>query len=536
MRVRNRMLIEAAIVACVLCCAIDFARAQSVRRERISAPQKAGATANETSVAKAAKAQELAHGSTVETLAEKQQNLAEKYQRLEELMLRMSELGAASDPGRAALLRKAVARSKEQLIDMQFSRTVELLEKDRLAQALESQTYLQTRLHDLLELLQSENRPQRIRSQKARIRDYLNRLGNALRRERDVRARTAAGDEAKRLVDEQEKIAANTIKLAQDIRANEEGFGPNGDDTGKKTRKPGEQGREDTKHARAGKQTKDEDSSPENGQWSPTRKHLQSARKKMDEALRKLEQARQKDAVMDQENAVRELEQAKADLEQILRQLREEEIHRALTMLDARFRKILTLQREVYDGTVRLDKIPGDQRTHQYEVQSGRLSDAQQRIVAETDKALLVLHEDGTVAALPEAVDQLRTDMQQVVDRLAQAKVEKITQDIELDIIASLEEIIETLKKSQKNLERDHRILEGQLVAPGESPLVDKVAELKMIRALQMRINSRTARYSKLIDGEQAEKPELVEALRRLAERQQRVYRVTHDLSSGKTE
>ena len=57
-----------------------------------------------------------------------------------------------------------------------------------------------------------------------------------------------------------------------------------------------------------------------------------------------------------------------------------------------------------------------------------------------------------------------------------------------------------------------------------------------MIRALQMRINTRTERYSKLIEGEQAENAELVDALQRLAERQQRVYKVTHDLSSGKTE
>ena len=40
------------------------------------------------------------------------------------------------------------------------------------------------------------------------------------------------------------------------------------------------------------------------------------------------------------------------------------------------------------------------------------------------------------------------------------------------------------------------------------------LAELKMIRALQMRVNRRTERYSKLIEGEQAENAELVEALR----------------------
>ena len=41
------------------------------------------------------------------------------------------------------------------------------------------------------------------------------------------------------------------------------------------------------------------------------------------------------------------------------------------------------------------------------------------------------------------------------------------------------------------------------------------LAELKMIRALQMRVNRRTERYSKLIVGEQAEKADLIDALQR---------------------
>ena len=62
------------------------------------------------------------------------------------------------------------------------------------------------------------------------------------------------------------------------------------------------------------------------------------------------------------------------------------------------------------------------------------------------------------------------------------------------------------------------------------------LAELKMIRALQMRVNTRTARYSKMVEGEQAENAELVDALQRLAERQQRIHRVTHDLQMGKNQ
>ena len=54
-----------------------------------------------------------------------------------------------------------------------------------------------------------------------------------------------------------------------------------------------------------------------------------------------------------------------------------------------------------------------------------------------------------------------------------------------------------------------------------------------MLRTLQMRVNRRTDRYSKLIQGEQADQDEMLDALRCLAEQQERIYRVTRDLEAG---
>ena len=62
-----------------------------------------------------------------------EQRIADKYKHLEDVLLRMAELDAASDPRRAALLKKAVAQSKEQLIAVRFERLVELLGKDQLS-------------------------------------------------------------------------------------------------------------------------------------------------------------------------------------------------------------------------------------------------------------------------------------------------------------------------------------------------------------------------------------------------------------------
>jgi hypothetical protein len=261
-------------------------------------------------------------------------------------------------------------------------------------------------------------------------------------------------------------------------------------------------------------------------------KKLREAQQRMEEATKKIEESIRKGATEQQLQAIKDLELAKAELERVLRQLREEELERTLTQLAARFRKMLDLQTAVYDGTVKLDRVPEAQRTHDHEIEAARLSRQESQIVDEVNKALLLLHEDGSSVAFPEAIEQMRDDMRQVTDRLAAIKVEKVTQGIEKDIIAALEETIAAFEQSRKDLEKK-KTPPGQQPAagqPDEMSLVEKIAELKMIRSLQMRINNRTKTYGEMIQGDQAETPDLLKALDGLAERQQRVYKAAADL------
>ncbi len=265
---------------------------------------------------------------------------------------------------------------------------------------------------------------------------------------------------------------------------------------------------------------------------------LKKAREQMEEAQKKLEEAKRDKATERQQEAIKQLEQAKAELERVLRQLREEELERTLTQLAARFRKMLEIQTAIYDGTVRINQVAAAQRTHDHEIESAKLSREETQLVHEVEKALSLLHEEGSSVAFPEAIDQMRDDMRQVAERLAAVKVDKITQGIEQDIIAALEETIAALDKSIKDLEKKRTPPGQQPMAgqPGEMPLVDKLAELKMIRSLQMRINKRTQTYGEMIKGDQAETPELLKSLKDLADRQQRVYRATADLQQKRND
>jgi len=261
---------------------------------------------------------------------------------------------------------------------------------------------------------------------------------------------------------------------------------------------------------------------------------LRQAQQRMEEAKKKLEESQREGAVEEQSKAVEELEQAKAELERILRQLREEELERMLVMLEARFRKMLDEQVEVYDETKKLDAASEKAPEHELEIASGRLSRKETLIVREADRALLLLREDGTSTAFPEAIEQARDDMQSIAERLRETRVDLITQGLEEDVIAALEETLAALQQALKDLrEQKGQPQPGQGQGqPGEKPLVDQLAELRMIRSLQVRVNKRTQQYGAMIEGEQAEEADLLEALDGLALRQQKIFQATCELNT----
>ncbi|HEY4233964.1 MAG TPA: hypothetical protein VGM76_11095 [Lacipirellulaceae bacterium] len=524
-------------------------------------------------------------------LSIEQARLADRYERLETVLGRLAELSASSDPKRAKLLREAIAKSREQDVPHRFESIVSLLENERLAAAANRQTDLQNELDGLLTLLLKADRDKQVDSEHRRVKKYLQEVERLIRLEKDVKARTEGGDDTHRLSKDQQEVAGKTGKLgdaigetehqaakaAKDAKDRDTDTTPTDEkpkDGGKSdgTSKSSPPSSSDSQKGPPAKSGQPSDLPPSPGESSPGKsssgkpspgnpsdsteneppqdqpstedqptdraaKQLKSAADRMQQAQKQLEKAQREDAAEEQKKAVQELEQAKAELERVLRQLREEEMEQTLTMLAARFKKMLESQIKVHEGTVRLDRIAEANRGHDDEIESARLSREESQIAHEAEKALLLLREEGSSVAFPETVSLMHEDMQQVATRLADFKVGTLTQGLEQDIIEALEETIAALQQAINNLDKK-KSPPGQAQAgePNDPPLVEKLAELKMIRSLQMRINRRTQRYGELIEGEQAEKPDLVEALTRLAERQQRVFQATSDLSQNRNE
>ncbi|MCI0380664.1 MAG: hypothetical protein L0215_24020 [Gemmataceae bacterium] len=316
--------------------------------------------------------------------------------------------------------------------------------------------------------------------------------------------------------------------------------------------KPGSQSQGQSQ-AKSGKQSGDQPpgqkGDPKQGNQDPkdnianSKKQVQDAQEKMQQAEDKIAKKDNKPASNDQGDAINKLEQAKKKLEELLRQLREEELERLLAALENRCQKMLAMQLQVLAGTERVfrdvenndDKKP----TRQNQQDSIKLSDQEKDIVLEATKAIEMLEAEGSAVAFPEVFQQVREDMIHVQKRLEITDVGVVTQAIERDIIESLKEMIEALKKAKKELDdkkNPSQPKEGQPPPNADQKLLDQIAELKMIRSMQLRVNARTETYGKLYvprEGEQTADPMIRRELNNLSERQERITDVATRIAKG---
>ena len=578
---------------------------------------------------------------SVENIKAEQERLAERYKQLEAKLFSLHEFEKDSNPGRSKLLQKAFLQSQEKMTNVQLTRAVKLISDGKFKDAEKMQTDALTNLTEMLKLLQTEDRDQRIRDDIDRYKEYAKEVDRLLRIQKGIRGQTEAGVDQGRLGKSEESAAKRTAELAKkigeenqakagnagqgtegdsdsdsesgDSPANEgdpegdpkegsngkgdgnESAGDKGDPEGSKGESSegagegqsgegqsgegqsgegqsgegqsgegqsgegqsgegqsgegqsgeGQSGEGQSGEGQSGEGQSGEGQSGEGSQspqepqeTDPVQQKIEAAQKKMEEASKALKDAKRENATEKMEEAEKALAEAKKELEEILRQLREEEVDSKLKMLEERFRAMLEQQIRVNESTNKLALTPKEARTTEFEISANRLAGDQKIIATAAGRALLLLKEDGTSIAFPVTVEEMQQDMIQVANRLSAAKVNTVTQEIEADIVETLNELIEALEIIQKeNEEQDQQQQDSQQQQgqPGDEPLVDRIAELKMLKSLQQRIFKRHQRYSKYLDDPDdpvgvSQEPDVVAALERLAGRQAQLTEITRQL------
>ncbi len=524
-----------------------------------------------------------------EKLARNQTGIADRFQHLEKLMERMAEFEEGANPDRARLLRQAFRLSRDELVEMRLNKLSTLLRQNELKRALDSQDEVSVQLRAILDLLLSEDQWKRNQDEQKRIARLIKELNTAKRIQQGIRGSTQGGGDMKKNSGKEGDLEERVGKIKDKLEGKpgegkpgegkpgegkpgegkpgegKPGEGKPGEEKPGKEKpgegKPGEgkpgEGKPGEGKPGEGKPGEGEPGEGEPGEGGgsppppgeqpkdddPATKRVKAAQEKMRQAKMKLEQAKRDAAVEDMRDAEKELAAAIKELEEILRQLREEELARTLAMLEARFAKMLKMQLKVYEDTQRLHRLSKKVDDGTIEARAGKLSYAERKIESEANRALMLLREEGSSVAFPLSVEIMIEDISQVVFRLADSKVARVTQGIEEDIIETLEKTIEALQKAQKDLEEGSPPPPppppgGQ---PQPKPLVDQIAELKMIKGLQEQVNRRTKRYSNLLDDVedpvgQATQGELVKALKGLSGREKRIKKITRDIVLGKNQ
>ncbi len=497
---------------------------------------------------------------------------------------RLKRSGKGEDTARAEILEKVLEQSKDASISVQFEQMIDMLKNSKLAgigdlKILDERSHkLADDLRDILAKMREDPRQSRLREERLRLEELIKNIERIIHNQKVVQGQTDRNKtDPKELKENQSQVTKATDKLAKDIakvapgadnKKDPKGEAKDGGKDGEKGEskdsgkgdgdkgggkpaeaKPGPKsdGQGQAKDGAGGDPAQASDKG-DNQQAQQPKEGIANGKKQVEEAGYKMKQAEEKIAKKDnkdasdrQGEAIAELEKAKKKLEDLLRQLREEELERLLAALQARCEKMLAMQMQVLAGTEGIFRVvelqPNKEPRREHKQDSLKLSDNEKDIVTEATKAIEMLEAEGSAVAFPEVFQQVRQDMMHVQRRLEITDIGVVTQGIERDIIDTLKEMIEALKKARQELQAS----KGAPPPPGGGPppnqaLLDQIAELKMIRSMQIRVNSRTETYGKMYqtrEGEQTANPEIRRELGNLSERQERIFEVTNRISKG---
>jgi hypothetical protein len=463
---------------------------------------------------------------SIDLLAE-QLAVVQKYSHFQQMALRLAELLSGVHPEQTELLRRTIGQSRQRAIDSQFEQIINRLKKGQLDQTATGQKSVEKELQALLALLLTENSSQRLKEKRQQLKRQLRELGRLIGRQKSLRRQTEKSKDPRGLSSEQEKLGKLTRRLANEMSQGQSSTPGKPDSSSKKGQGNSGKGQSSPEKEESNKSDK---KAAEKSDSDATREKLEAAQEQMRHARKKLEEAKREKATEKQTEAIEQLQEAKAELEKILNQLRQQQRHQMLAGLESRFRAMLVLEKKIYESTCRLQKISPDQRTRQDRLQSGRLAADQLQGLEIADRAYQLLRDDATSIAMPETLSQIREDMRQIADRLSRTELDRLTINLEQEVIETLEELLEAVHRKLQKDENPIKI-SAQPSPRGQVALIDLLAEIKMVRAMQIRIN-RGTRLCEQILKTGSSKPETInERLQKLSQRQRTIYKITHDLS-----
>ncbi len=310
---------------------------------------------------------------------------------------------------------------------------------------------------------------------------------------------------------------------------------PSGQPQESEQSKKSQQGQQSQQQQQPSQDQNQQDKDEQQAESTPGREQIEQARQRMQEALEELKQQDREGAVDKQDDAIAQLLDAVKKLEELLRQLREEEKEMILAALEARFQRLLILQTQIHETTVDLAATPRKEWLDTAVSQCRELAQQQVDLTQDCSQVTGLLREDGTSVSIIVAVEDIETDMGSIANRLQETKAGSLTQSMQTDVLEALKELIEATQREMEDMKSEDRKQQQQQQSSQEKPpLVELMAEIRVLRSLQLRVNRRTKQIHELSlenDSSESEAADLQEQLAELARRQDRLRESAGELS-----
>jgi hypothetical protein len=176
---------------------------------------------------------------------------------------------------------------------------------------------------------------------------------------------------------------------------------------------------------------------------------LAEARSLQEQAESESADGKLEDALDHQQRAVAVLKAAGGKLGDQLNQVRSEQIERLLATMQTRCQRMFDMETTVRNGTVAVAGELADGGTG-LEEKILQLADDQDKVALEAHRATRLLEEQASTLSLPEIFYQVRRDMISAASRLRRLDAGVVTQAIQQDVLDTLRETTDTIKKARR--------------------------------------------------------------------------------------
>ncbi|MBN1942150.1 MAG: hypothetical protein JW849_02545 [Phycisphaerae bacterium] len=413
--------------------------------------------------------------------------------KLDELLAAMSDVAALlekTDPDTAKILRQTVMYAQQEDVVNKIDDVKRLLRRglDQAAQAGQSEVIRDlTYMLRLLEGARSDL--SEIDERAARLRAIRNRLATLLKRQaaEEVKTRDAAGkplDDA-----EQKEITKNIHKTAERMKKPSDGKPMPGRASAAKAGRCS---------GKAGQCLCGNDATGANRRQNQTMDHLRDAIRSLDEEIEKLQRRSKAETLAD----------ISERLQKVLRK-----------------QKACTKQTRItYDARAKADP-PYDRPAQQKLVE---LAGVEGELAEEVRAVRSLLKKEGTTVVFPAVLSDVRRDLTDVQKRLADFDPGPLTQATQEEIQRTLEELLEAVRKELSK--GPGRGMGGGGGGQCKPPLIPPVAELRMLRMKQLRVNRTTRRLDKLAAAGELSVPRDQAEYDKLAGRQEQVLKLVREM------